>query len=99
MGFIQGTQERVRNGRGQRAISVRATEVLEPRSGNKFVILRKHRQLLQLLLMGHHKLRQIFNRGLILTDAKAVLLVDDNIFFLLYVILNSIRELEEANRT
>ena len=28
MGFFQGTQERVRNSRGKRAISVRATEVL-----------------------------------------------------------------------
>ena len=28
MGFFQGTQERVRNSRGRRAISVRATEVL-----------------------------------------------------------------------
>ena len=26
MGFFQGTQERVRNSRGERAISVRATE-------------------------------------------------------------------------
>ena len=28
MGFFPGTQERVRNSRGKRAISVRATEVL-----------------------------------------------------------------------
>ena len=28
MGFFQGTQERVQNSRGRRAISVRATEVL-----------------------------------------------------------------------
>ena len=28
MGFFQGTQERVRNSRGKRAISVRATEVV-----------------------------------------------------------------------
>ena len=28
MDFVQGTQERVRNSRGKRAISVRATEVL-----------------------------------------------------------------------
>ena len=28
MGFFQGTQERVRNSRGKRAISVRAIEVL-----------------------------------------------------------------------
>ena len=28
MGFFQGTQERVRNSRGKRAIGVRATEVL-----------------------------------------------------------------------
>ena len=28
MGFFQGTEERVRNSRGRRAISVRATEVL-----------------------------------------------------------------------
>ena len=28
VGFFQGTQERVRNSRGRRAISVRATEVL-----------------------------------------------------------------------
>ena len=28
MGFFQGTQERVRNSRGKRATSVRATEVL-----------------------------------------------------------------------
>ena len=28
MGFVQGTQERVRNSRGRRANSVRATEVL-----------------------------------------------------------------------
>ena len=28
MGFFQGTQEQVRNSRGKRAISVRATEVL-----------------------------------------------------------------------
>ena len=28
MGFFQGTQERVRNSRGKRDISVRATEVL-----------------------------------------------------------------------
>ena len=28
MGFLQGTRERVRNSRGKRAISVRATEVL-----------------------------------------------------------------------
>ena len=28
MGFFQGTQERVRNSRGGRAIRVRATEVL-----------------------------------------------------------------------
>ena len=28
MGFFQGTQERVRNSRGKRAINVRATEVL-----------------------------------------------------------------------
>ena len=28
MGFFQGTQERVRNSRGRRVISVRATEVL-----------------------------------------------------------------------
>ena len=28
MGLFQGTQERVRNSRGKRAISVRATEVL-----------------------------------------------------------------------
>ena len=28
MGFFQGTQERVRNSRGKRAISVRATEFL-----------------------------------------------------------------------
>ena len=28
MGFFLGTQERVRNNRGKRAISVRATEVL-----------------------------------------------------------------------
>ena len=28
MGFVEGTQERVRNNRGKRAISVRTTEVL-----------------------------------------------------------------------
>ena len=28
VGFLQGTQDRVRNNRGRRAISVRATEVL-----------------------------------------------------------------------
>ena len=58
MGFFQGTQERVRNSRGKRAISVRAIEVL---LYNKNTSLDKscpcsfaafHRQLMLLQISG-----------------------------------------------
>ena len=47
MGFFLGTQERVRNSRGKRAISVRATEVLLYRFWMKYeeIKIRKKRHI------------------------------------------------------